>query len=354
MSLRFHFYNPRGAGSSRAPSGGPWSPGAPPIRPRGILPKWTKRLLVANVLGFLVLSLVPQNVVLAWLGFAVPGALQRPWTAVTYMFVHGGFFHLFSNMLVLFFLGPRLERKWGGRFFLKFYFVTGLAGALSSILLFTMLGQATVMVGASAAIYGLLVAFALNWPNQRILLWFLVPVRAKWLVGALAGFTLLSTLGGVQDGVAHWAHLGGLVSGFVYLRYGERFRLATRRSARRSVGRQDRYSIGQSHVRPGIGGFLERLFFKEEPSSPTRPSNGPINGAPRSSTASRGPAGSGGQRTSGGRRVEVHRSAPRNDTINEVDRILDKIREKGMASLTPRERLFLEQVSQQYQDSPRK
>lgn len=265
--------------------------------------RWVLRLMIANFAVFLLMAvrLVPAGAI-EWLGFAVPGFLTRPWTVVTYMFVHGGFMHLFMNMLALFFFGPPLEQKWGSRFFLRFYLVTGLGGAAFSVLLYSLTGP-TIMVGASGAIFGLLVAFALNWPDAKIFLYFVFPVPAKWFVAGLGALTLLSTVQGSTDGVAHWAHLGGLVTGFVYLRYGER-----------------------------IGRFAHRALYKER-QAPKR------------------------KRKSAGERPAQPPPAPRRrrrvdgDSLDEVDRILDKIRADGMDSLSARERAFLDEVSRQYQQT---
>ena len=255
--------------------------------------RWVLRLMIANFAVFLLMAvrIVPAGAI-EWLGFMMPGFLTRPWSVVTYMFVHGGFMHLFMNMLALFFFGPPLERKWGSRFFLRFYLVTGLGAAAFSVLLYSLTGP-TLMVGASGAIFGLLVAFALNWPDAKIFLYFVFPVPAKWFVAGLGALTLLSTVQGSTDGVAHWAHLGGLVTGFIYLRYGER-----------------------------IGRFAHRALYKERqtPKPPPPPS-------PRRR-----------------RRVD-------GDSLDEVDRILDKIRADGMDSLSARERAFLDEVSRQYQQT---
>ncbi|WP_420616053.1 rhomboid family intramembrane serine protease [Candidatus Palauibacter sp.] len=262
---------------------------------------WVLRLMIANFAVFLLMAvrLVPAGAI-EWLGFAVPGFLTRPWTVVTYMFVHGGFMHLFMNMLALFFFGPPLEQKWGSRFFLRFYLVTGLGAAAFSVLLYSLTGP-TLMVGASGAIFGLLVAFALNWPDAKIFLYFVFPVPAKWFVAGLGALTLISTVQGSTDGVAHWAHLGGLVTGFVYLRYGER-----------------------------IGRFAHRALYKER-SAPKR-------------SRKRRPAPPPPPPPRRRRRVD-------GDSLDEVDRILDKIRADGMDSLSARERAFLDEVSRQYQQT---
>ncbi len=262
---------------------------------------WVKRLLIANFAVFLALrvGLLPRATV-DWLAFGFPDFLRRPWSPLSYMFVHWEFGHLFTNMLVLFFFGPPLESHWGGRFFLKYYLVAGLGGALFSVLLYPLIGPSA-MIGASGAIFGLLLAFALNWPDAKIYLYFLFPVPAKWFVGVLGLFTLFATLGSGGGGVAHWAHLGGLATGFIFLRFGER-----------------------------IGRSLERAFFKEKPSRVRVERAAPEPRSPRA-------------------RRERKGSDP--DRLDEVDRILDKIRESGMDSLTPEERAFLDEMSRQYKQT---
>jgi len=271
---------------------------------------WVKRLLIANlaVWGLFALGILPRGAI-EWLGFAVPTSFLRPWTAVTYMFVHVGFGHLFTNMLVLFFFGPPLENHWGSRFFLKFYLACGLGGAAFHLLLGSLIGPVP-MIGASGAIFGLLLAFAMNWPDAKIYLYFLFPVPAKWFVGILGAFTLFATVQGGGGGVAHWAHLGGLVTGFLYLRFGER-----------------------------IGRGLKRGFFKEKPSH-VRVERGGRAEAPRRERREPRPS----SRRAGG--VD-------GDALDEVDRILDKIRESGMDSLTPKERAFLDEMSRRYQKTTR-
>jgi len=266
---------------------------------------WVKRLLIANFVVFLAgeLGLIPLAVFNA-LAFGVPDSLLRPWSIVTYMFLHGSFIHLFGNMLILFFFGPPLENKWGGRFFIQYYLVCGLGGALFSVLLYSILGP-TVMVGASGAMFGLLLAFAMNWPDAKIYLYFLFPVPAKWFVGVLGLITLFATVRGSGGGVAHWAHLGGMVSGFIMLRWGDR-----------------------------IGRATKRAFVKDRPSH-VKVERGGATGPPRKPAARRGRKGVDG------------------DSLDEVDRILDKIRETGMESLTDRERSFLDEMSRRYKSAPK-
>jgi membrane associated rhomboid family serine protease len=171
--------------------------------------------IIPSVAGFFIefLGLRPVRVVEGfWL-----------WQLGTYMFLHGGLFHILFNMLALWMFGAELERIWGTRFFLKFYFVTG-AGAGLLTVLFSLLPfgfarqlYGSVIIGASGAIYGLLLAYALYFPDRPIYMWFVFPIPAKIFVlimGAIAFYASLSQAGGI----ANATHLGGLAVGYVYLK----------------------------------------------------------------------------------------------------------------------------------------
>ncbi|NIP83774.1 MAG: rhomboid family intramembrane serine protease, partial [Gemmatimonadetes bacterium] len=174
-----------------------------------------KRLLIANTVIFFAGLLVGPAFMVEWFGFHPTRVILRPWGPLTYMFVHGGLGHLFFNMLMLFFFGPPLEAKWGEREFLKFYVISGLGGAALSYLFLP-----SSIIGASGALYGVMLAFAMNWPNAPIYVFGIFPVMAKYLVGFMALATLLSATGSAQggSGIAHFAHLGGLVAGWIYLK----------------------------------------------------------------------------------------------------------------------------------------
>lgn len=177
---------------------------------------WVLRLLVANVAVFF----LTQSGTLDWRYLALyPGAiLLRPWGVFTYMFVHGGFWHLAFNMLGLFFFGPRLEQQLGGKSFLSLYFLSGFGGAAFSFF-FARYGA---VVGASGAVFGVLLGFAYFWPRERIYIWGVLPVEARWLVTILAAMALYSGFSGAGAGVAHFAHLGGFAAGYGYLRWKKR------------------------------------------------------------------------------------------------------------------------------------
>ncbi|NQU43235.1 rhomboid family intramembrane serine protease [bacterium] len=140
------------------------------------------------------------------------------WQFLTYMFLHFETFHLLINMLVLWFFAPRLEYRWGTKPFLLFYLVTGIGAGLFHTFLGYSTGHAdAALIGASGAIYGVMLAYALAWPNDTVLLYFVVPIKVKYLMMFLGVVAFLGSATETQGGISHVTHLGGLVVAFVYL-----------------------------------------------------------------------------------------------------------------------------------------
>lgn len=203
-----------------APSGLSYSFG-----PGGITPA-IKALILANVVMFVAGWFT--GAIQDWLGMqpsAVVGDGQL-WRLLTYMFLHSrqSFAHILFNMLSLWMFGVELERTWGTKFFLKYYFVCGVGAALTTLLLsffpipvFEPLWT-SLTVGASGAIYGVLLAYGLYFPHRPIYMYFLFPVPAKYFVMIMGGISLLSALSSSGGGIAHTTHLGGLVAGYLYLK----------------------------------------------------------------------------------------------------------------------------------------
>jgi len=181
-----------------------------------------KVLIAANVAVFIAQSVFP--VLTEVLGLRPSFVLRAGWLwqLATYMFLHGGIFHLLFNMLALWMFGAQLEQKWGTRYFLKFYFVTGIGAGVLTVLFsllpfgFAQQLHGSNIIGASGAIYGLLLAYALYFPDRPILLIvFWVPARiCVAILGAIALFSSLSDAGGV----ANATHLGGLLVGYLFLK----------------------------------------------------------------------------------------------------------------------------------------
>jgi membrane associated rhomboid family serine protease len=198
------------------------------IGPGGVSPA-VKALLIANIAMFVLTSLVPISVHLEinnWFGLKPDALLTqgRIWQPVTYMFLHADTMHILFNMLGLWMFGVELERMWGTPFFIRYYFATGIGAALVIVALSFLPSSVTaqtyrmVTIGASGAIFGLLLAYGLSFPNRPIYLYFLFEIPAKYfvmIVGAVVFFSSVSSQGG---GISHTAHLGGLVVGYFYLR----------------------------------------------------------------------------------------------------------------------------------------
>jgi rhomboid family protein len=150
----------------------------------------------------------------------VAGGLKLPfiWQPVTYLFLHGGWWHIVLNLLFLWMFGADLERLWGPRQFLFYFFFTGIGARLFNVLLEP--SARTPTVGNSGAIFGILLAYGLLFPDRPIFLWFVIPVKAKWFVLGMGLIEFINSLNGPGSGVAHVAHLGGMVFGYLYLRGG--------------------------------------------------------------------------------------------------------------------------------------
>ncbi len=177
-------------------------------------------LIVINVLVFLLGFLGLQRRIQVYFGLTPALVLQAGawWQVVTYMFVHAGWWHIFFNMLTLFLFGIQLERRMGSPEFLLLYFVAGIGAGLFTLLFNTLTGQGvTNTVGASGAIYGLLLAFAAFFPDARIFAFGIIPMRAPIAVAVFAGLEIVSQFTGIMSGVAHLAHLSGLLFAWLYL-----------------------------------------------------------------------------------------------------------------------------------------
>ncbi|NOT25365.1 MAG: rhomboid family intramembrane serine protease, partial [Acidobacteria bacterium] len=218
-----------------------------------------KAIVIANVAAFLLDAVVPA-ITLAF-GLRPADVVERLqiWQPITYMFLHGGIFHLLFNMLALWMFGVELERMWGSRYFTKFYFVAGGGAALTTILLsflpfsFSTSLYNSLTIGASGAVYGVLLAYAMYFPNRPIYMYFFFPIPAKYFVMIMGGISLYSSMSATGGGIAHTTHLGGLVAAYLYLKGGRtnlmteiRYRLMKWR-INRSRRRFDVYSGGRSN-----------------------------------------------------------------------------------------------------------
>lgn len=180
---------------------------------------WVLRIIIANLVMFILSQGAPEvDQMLMLVPFQI---LDRPWTLVTYMFLHANTSHILFNMLGLFFFGPRIEMMLGGKKFLLLYCISGITGGLLSFVF----SPGTAIVGASAAVYGIMFGFAFYWPRESIYIWGVFPVQSRYLVLVMTALSLLGGFGGGGDGVAHFAHLGGFLGGFLYLKWIDRARV---------------------------------------------------------------------------------------------------------------------------------
>lgn len=243
---------------------------------------WVLRLVLANVVMFLAVETGTLPISYRQL-VLVPALIpMRPWTLITYMFLHGGLGHIVFNMIALYFFGSRVEARMGGRHFIALYLLSGMAGGLLS-LVFTPFAP---IIGASGAVFGVSFAFAYFWPRDRIYIWGVLPVEARWLVVFYVGMDLFGGFTGSRTGVAHFAHLGGVAGGWLYLWWAGRRATAGRRA-------------WQAKVTAPAGTVDTRRIDT----------------------------------------IDVSRIHPVNR--DEVNRILDKIRASGVESLTNEEKTFL-------------
>jgi membrane associated rhomboid family serine protease len=197
-----------------------------PYRPGGfqLIPPAIKIIILANVAMFF-LQVSPAGSIINEFGALWPigsefnGGPFKPWQLVTYMFLHGSFQHLFFNMFALWMFGAEIENYWGTRHFLTYYFVCGIGAAVINLL--ATMGSPFPTVGASGAIYGVLLAFGMMFPDRYIFFYFIVPIKAKYFVAGYAALELFSGIFspsmGSNNMIAHFAHLGGMLIGFIYI-----------------------------------------------------------------------------------------------------------------------------------------
>ncbi len=237
-----------------------------------------KALLAINITVFIFQYLVAnsqggQGELLQTLGLVPAKVIPKLhlWQLVTYMFLHGSFIHLLFNMFALWMFGSEIERVWGRQLFLSYYFVTGIGGGITYTV--TSWGSQIPLVGASGAIFGILLAYAILFPDRRILLYFIFPIKAKYFVLLFGILELMAAAQPQMDGIGHFAHLGGMLFGYLYLKGGgmrvpggswspARWRSAWRRQQTRSkmrVVRRDENKKSNSTDEERVNVILEKI-----------------------------------------------------------------------------------------------
>jgi membrane associated rhomboid family serine protease len=279
-------------------------------------------LIAINVvILFLQMTVVSPEAMESTLGFSFAAAPTHWWTIVTYMFVHLGLMHALVNMYTLWVFGPRLEHLWGAKKFLVFYFLSGLGALICYTLFFRDSGA--LLIGASGAIFGVMGAYALQWPKQEMLLMFVIPMRVMTLVLLLVGYNLAMGLFGLAGGgtdVAYFAHLGGFIVAWLYMR--------TPPSVSIEQLRQRISQVPDSEDPP-------RPIPRALPRSRERVEEVDEIVAKSKALAAKRPA-----------TATPTRKVPSRDLkAEDVNRVLDKISAEGLDSLTSEERSILEEMS---------
>ncbi|MEM0897056.1 MAG: rhomboid family intramembrane serine protease [Verrucomicrobiota bacterium] len=298
-----HDYSGRGSGA-----GGLWSPG------HGFWTPVCKWLLIINIVVFLgqIFTAQQGHIVTAWLGLDTALVLKgQVWRLLTMAFCHDpyGLFHIVFNMLFLVWFGRTLERMYGSGEFLRFYLAAALVASIAQVGLDLVLGTRGGAIGASGAVMGVTMLYAMHYPRQKIYIWMIIPVEIRWIVLFYVLFdlhpVLLALAGqGQDDNIAHAAHLGGLAFGFLYHRFGWN---------------------------------LERVFLLGGKVGP--PGSSPKK-KPARQPKSKKPKGPQPKFT-------VVRSDPMEERLNQL---LDKIAAEGQSSLTEEEKKFLESASKEYRN----
>src|ERR671915_208383 len=180
---------------------------------------WVARFIIANaVVLLLLMTLFTSREVFQFLQFSPRTAFTRPWTFVTYMFVHAGLLHLLGNMLMLYVFGTAVESRMGSRNFILYYLYCGVGAAIFSLLLAGIMPVGA-FVGASGAVLGVAVAFAYFWPDAELIVFPIpFPIRARTLVIGLVVFDVIASRLWPNDGIAHIAHVGGALFGYLFFR----------------------------------------------------------------------------------------------------------------------------------------
>lgn len=284
-----------------------------------VFPPVIKNLMIINVIVFFIQILGSEilvsgntslsQVLLKYFALIPIGVFSDttfyPWQLISYQFMHGGFGHIFFNMLMLWMFGMEIENMWGSKKFLIFYLTAGVVAGLCHLFISPLLGAPPApTIGASGAVYGVLIAFALFFPDRYIFLWFLIPVKAKYLVGFLIVFEFLA-INSAHSNIAHLAHLGGALAGFLFIWFDKSSHIELKAMIRRNKFKSQASSGSKFNIFNRGDDIQEAKFYdikdgKEE-------------------------------------KLEV--------TQEEIDRILDKISQSGYQNLSAREKKILFEAS---------
>jgi len=279
-------------------------------------------LLALNIgIYFLQLTLFGSDAVYSALALDPARFPTAWWTIGTYMFVHAWLAHLAFNMFTLWMFGPRLEQEWGTRSFVRFYLWCGLGGAVAHLLF----AQHSSVIGASGAISGVLVAYALRWPDEEVYIFGVIPMKSRWLVVALLAMNIVFALS-PSSRIDWTAHVGGMAFGWIFLKL---------------------YAVGGINR---VRGWVSAV--------PDEPEDMP-RAVPRNRAPMRDRAGSVDEVVARSNAIVLRQAkpvqhVPKQETPKEyaarVNQVLDKISQQGIASLTRDERRLLEEMSRKLRD----
>lgn len=290
-----------------------------PMRGFSVFPPVIKNLLIINVAVFFLQMLAsnlmvggrPLGLVLnMWFALNPIGDSYnfQIWQLITYQFMHAGFSHIFFNMFILWMFGMEVENIWGSKRFLYFYLICGIAAGLAQLFISPLFSSPAITIGASGAIFGVMIAFGMLFPDRYIFLYFLIPIKAKYLIGFL--FVLeIFWIGDAGSNVAHLAHLGGAIAGFIFILLDKNIDVPLKRMLNISSG----YRSGSQFQNPFSG--LSDKFRKRN--DVQEASYYDIN----------------------------QRNEDEEITQKEIDEILDKISQSGYQNLSEREKRILFEAS---------
>jgi membrane associated rhomboid family serine protease len=283
-----------------------------------VFPKVIKNLLIINAAVFFV-QVIANNLMVGgkplwyilnyWFALnpLAEGFNFQVWQLITYQFMHGSFTHILFNMFALWMFGMEIENYWGTKKFLTYYLLCGVVAGLFQLFLTPILGSAAaVTIGASGAVYGVLIAFGLMFPNRLIFLYFLIPVKAKYLIGFLIVLEFM-LVDSAQSNVAHLAHLGGALAGFLFILFDKSIDVPIKRILNISSGYRQ-----QSNIQNPFSGLADK--FKRRT-----------------------------QNIEDAKYYDINQKKDEETPITqeEIDKILDKISESGYQNLTEREKKIL-------------
>lgn len=278
-------------------------------------PPVIKNLLIINGVVFFIMTLlesinfqgVPaERLILRWFSLMPLGYGFEIWQLLTYQFMHGGFSHILFNMFALWMFGAEIENVWGSKKFLIFYLLCGIGAGLLHLFLSPLLSDILApTIGASGAVYGIMIAFAMFFPNRYIFLYFFIPIKAKYLIGFMIVMEFM-LVDSATSNVAHLAHLGGAIIGFIFIMFDKNTNVLLKDSINK--------------LKSVAGNYSRNSAYTQEKS---RKSNSGIEDA------------------------DFYDINSNDDIVTqeEIDRILDKISQSGYKNLTEREKKVLFEAS---------